>query len=248
MKASAETTSLDWYDAPLPSPPHNLPGWLLGLRVEWHDDYENSPVFCFVTDGVPAWPNKIWHKDGGLYTAYHDDGRADMLHHDGKLEYSDVVRFITEDGLYHSVKPREPHVTMKMRELASTPQAGFGGEQFRLNLEDGRMVVLRGPWDVGSPPECQLVYLVGPGGQPHGTMKVKSRLVLSAAAAFPSPDLKVAVISRGGSFTLVEPYKAEWEMPKGIRQHLIYRARDLVAPGWRASTYDNFHLPDGILK
>lgn len=160
-----------WKDMPLPTGRHALPEWVRGAHVDWHDGVANAPTIKLnVRGNVQDWEGKVWTCDaGGMYVARHEDGRAQVHHHNGPVSMTSMRRFRTLDGKLHDYipqKPNMPNVISSFEEydalfepgewinvdvMATTKQDGYGGANYWLDMDDGTQLVLRGPWHVGAP-------------------------------------------------------------------------------------------------
>jgi hypothetical protein len=161
-----------WVDIPLPTGRQQLPDWVRGAHVDWHDGVANAPTIKLNVRGkVNDWDGKVWMREkGGMYMARHPDGRLQQHHHSGAVSMTAMRRFRTTDGKLHDYVPQKPGISnvftstedyessfepgewVEVEVLATTKQDGYGGANIWLDMDDGTQLVLRGPWHVGAPP------------------------------------------------------------------------------------------------
>ena len=158
----------EWVD--LPVGPQPLSFWAKGLHINFMVGYCNTPHYTIkATAELRSWPNKRFHKDGSRYMAVSDDGRAEVYYHDGPISMTPIRRFRAADGTIRKFPKRfgshwddlEPGEWVDVPMLATTQQQGFGGSHYDLQMDDGTVVVLRGPWHGGAPSgfvECAYVF------------------------------------------------------------------------------------------
>lgn len=149
-----------WLWEELPIGPQPLPAWAKGLRVDFMMDYANRPDYRIkATTNLRRWDNKTFHREGSRYMALSGDGRAEVYYNNGSVTMTELRRFRAADGTLRQhckhIGPNwddvEPGEWVDVPMLATTQQQGFGGSQYELQMDDGTVVVLRGPWHGGAP-------------------------------------------------------------------------------------------------
>lgn len=116
-----------WEEIPMPVGRQNLPKWMSGLHIDWMMQYANSPHIVFRAKYEPMPEDVLWEQGPkGRYFREHE-GIVEQLWHQGPLT-------CMENGEWQTPK-----------------ENGFGGRTFTVNLKDGRIVHLRGPWFGGCP-------------------------------------------------------------------------------------------------
>lgn len=201
-------TFFEWIAAPVG--PQPMPSWLKDAHIDWMEPYSCPPSITLKTNSeAREWENKTWRAANGRYIAESDDGRACQLSHSGELTWcEDHKAFIT---------PR---------------QEGFGGSNWPIKLDDGRDVILRGPWDVGGPAGYLPVSYVYPDAKWRGRpgadkrpwfqqtamagLHLSTDLYIRVLARF-APTYRIARVTRYGS-TGVEPVRIDWNVPKGFER------------------------------
>lgn len=153
---SAKEPTWEWVD--LPVGPQPIPAWAKGFHVDFMMGYGNSPHYHLKTNtDLRNWPDQRFRKEGARYMSTTDDGRAEVLYHDGQLSLTDIRMFRSTDGTLKQYRAGSCHADLEAGEwvdlemMATTKQSGFGGSHFHLTMEDGRVFVLRGPWHGSSP-------------------------------------------------------------------------------------------------
>ncbi len=138
-----------WEPVDLPTGRHPLPAWVCGAHVDWMNGACNAPdVRLKVRGQVYRWPDQRWEKHGSMYISRHEDGRADVLYHNGPIS----MQKIWDERLRPQVLAGELERLPEVEVMATTKQDGFGGSSYWLKMTDGSDLVLRGPWH-GSTPE-----------------------------------------------------------------------------------------------
>ncbi|WP_431276218.1 hypothetical protein ACQ858_08185 [Variovorax ureilyticus] len=110
----------------------------------------------------------------------------------------------------------------------TTQQSGFGGDGYALDMADGSRMLLRGPWHGGAPAgyvEVGLLDVTSPYYRPYPGQKPRPWYRRGGTVGYITEDLFLRIVStycahvpvarvqhRYG--TRIEPYRAEWEMPK----------------------------------
>jgi hypothetical protein len=157
-----------WKPVEVPEGPQEIPDWCSDLAVEWHDGYGNSPSFKLKTRENPyafaECPSPVWVKHGSLYGARHPDGRGLFHHHSGPV--SEQWLPVGVGCVPNSIDDSQAMMwefdcndrsqwnngwTVSEWVRATTRQEGYGGRRFRLMMEDGKPLVLCGPWHGSSP-------------------------------------------------------------------------------------------------
>ena len=108
---------------------------------------------------------------------------------------------------------------------ATTKQGGFGGDCYFLTMKDGSEIGLRGPWSGGPLPGYVEVVTHDIEHAYHPTRQwyqncglaglcVTEELFIKIISHY-CPEIRLARINKGYGIRL-EPYKAEWNMPKSF--------------------------------
>lgn len=245
-----------WMPIDLPTGRQKIPAWCLGAHVNWRNGYGNSPdVTLKVRGRVAKWEGQRWAKEGKkLYIARHDDGRALAYYHGGSVSLVKMSDYRNYKHTYDfgpdAVKPEPPPVVEVM---ATEKQDGFGGAEYWLTMEDGSDLVLRGPWH-GCPPEGYVeVHMTDVEydgyknstrynkGKPWhqrsgggGFLYISNALFLRIMAHY-LPHARVALVAHSYG-TYLEPYRAEWDMPKEqvyTQERMRACAKEPAGAHWR---------------
>lgn len=211
-----------------------LPSWLTGARVEWHDAYGNRPDLHLHVDEKQTLNTKtlIYTRIGSWYFGKTDDGRAHSYWHTGTITHAELKVWRTSKGeLTQWVVPGDGEwITQRVR--ATSQQDGFGGAHYWLNMDDGQPLVLRGPWDAGSPFGYQeIVERRSNGSLMKG--EVSRELFVSAVQTF-CPEAKMFLVHRTDTKGLkVEPTveigKPDWPEPKAIHMDIRRRLQEKLS-------------------
>jgi len=255
---------IKWSIIDRPVGPQPVPEWCKGVHVDWMDGYSNWPDMRLKTTiDARSWENKIWRKEGHYYRAYHIDGRMEQYAHDGPVTLEKIKMFRGEDGVLRQ-RPRygaewyveQPNVKMyppggwesgeweEVEMLCTTRQAGFGGDCYHLNMDDGRTIVLRGPWHVGTPAGyTEFVYVDTTsdlyrrrkwfkcGGR--GGLYLRNDVTVNILSRF-AAHLPLALVDYG--FTShIEPFLEEWGVPKKVKYEREFQERRALAADNRRS-------------
>lgn len=236
-----------WQKIDLPTGRQAIPEWCLGAHINWRNGYGNTPdVTLKVRGQVWKWEGQRWAKEGKkLYIARHDDGRALAYYHGGSVALAKMLDRRKPGGGYEQLVANCPTIEV----MATEKQDGFGGAEYWLTMEDGSDLVLRGPWH-GCPPDgytevrmCDVEYQ----GYAHrkdrpwherssgGFLYISNDLFLRIMAHY-LPHARAALVAHSYG-TYLEPYRDEWDMPKGhiyqIERLRAY-AKEPAGPHWRA--------------
>ena len=161
----------EWTDLPLPIGRQQLPDWIRGAHVDWHDGVANSPnIRINVRGDVQHWEGQAYASEpGGMYISRHHDGRAQVHYHKGAVSMTKLKRFRTTDGKLHIYQPEKPGLSniihagedymarlepgewVEIDVMATEQQQGYGGAHIGIKMVDGTDMVLRGPWHGGAP-------------------------------------------------------------------------------------------------
>lgn len=221
----------EWVDVPVG--PQPLPAWARGLKIHWMDGYANAPHYTVKTDrALQHWPDQVFTKEGERYLALSGDGRARCYYAHGEpfitdLEQKmvcypvsppdapDVVRYDKTGRWFCSeMKPSGRIWWSTYRGWATQKDRGFGGWSFHIKLDDGRWLMLRGPWH--GPTPAGYVDVGGTGGSKHprasgaGTIS-EDVLILLIAKHY--PECRVARVTQHGR-TEVQAVRPDWDEPK----------------------------------
>lgn len=238
-----------WEEIDRPAGAQPVPEWCRDLRVDWHDDYSNDPDFRLKTVGdVFDWPNKRYHREGARYISESDDGRIEQFSHAGPIGMNRVKMFRREDGTHHLHRRNgtqwpngvcvgtdgsgaragyEPGEWVEIDHLSTSQQDGFAGRHYMITLDDGRDLILRGPWHVGAPAGYQAAitvdctkpdaYILRRGLKWHRRtgcfgLFLRQDVVVNILCRF-APHLRLARVDNGYGWN-VQPMKPEWDKPK----------------------------------
>lgn len=258
---------ISWAEIARPVGPHPVPTWCKGVHVDWMDGYSNSPhVTLKVIGDVREWEGKRFRReDGKFYRARHGDGRLEQYAHSGTVSPTEVQRWRSSDGslrLFRRSGPEwaetgdkalgrlltgsgewveygyEPGEWVKITLPATTAQAGFGGANIPIQMEDGSELVLRGPWHVGAPEGyAEVAYIdvsrenrwVRRKSLPWHRATARGGLFLrhdtfTAIMARFAAHLPLASVTYGRATTL-EPFRPEWGEPKRLVYEREWLAR-----------------------
>ncbi len=131
---------------------------------------------------------------------------------------------------------------------ATTEQGGFGGVNIWLTMLDGSSLVLRGPWHGGAPAGYVEVSTFDATEKAHGWQKTRQWHKRGGMGGlYITEDLFLRVMARHCAHVplarvqysygaRLEPYRAEWEMPKSPIYHMeMGRAqrKEPAGPFWR---------------
>jgi hypothetical protein len=233
IRGGVGPASFEWLTPP--EGPQPIPFWAKGLTVEWMDGYCNPPHYTVKTVENPRdWPRKVFTREGSRYLALSGDGRAECYYHSGEPKLCPLMRRVHSlVGMYAPGKLPGPsswrfhagkyHWDEVYYALATPQQEGFGGDSYTLHLDDGRTVVLRGPWHGPSPAgyldvgfSCPSKW---PSGKPYRSLLggTISEEVLILLLARYQPHLRIARVTEGGR-THVEAVREDWDVPKNFRK------------------------------
>lgn len=187
---NSSDTIWQWYQ---PTGTVELPEWFIDSSVDWMDGYLNPPSVKMLSSCILRfWDDQQWVKEGSFYRAYHHDGRMEQLYHNGQLRQQD-------DGTWHS-----------------TRQDGLGGISCKLDMADGRTIILHGPWHASPPKGYEKIsYLEkdSPYSVYTAGLFVKWELLYSIITSNPAD--RAALVKRGSIISL-EPVHPDWNAPKGL--------------------------------
>lgn len=248
-----QSNHLEWWrEIDRPAGRRPTPDWCRDVHVNWMDGYGNSPSVMLRTVGdVFNWPGKVYRHAGGRYISESGDGRSTMYFHDGAIGMHRVMMFRGADGVIREHRrcgadwagsgngvityPNgtragyEPGEWVEIERLATTQQDGFAGGHIHIKLEDGRDLILRGPWHVGHLAGYQEVSVAFDAPHfPRGKCKWHQRGARAGIAIRDDvfiallsryvPHLPLAIVQyRHSRSTFIEPFKSEWGAPKRFR-------------------------------
>lgn len=214
-----EDNPATWQWVDLPVGPQPLPTWAKGFDVDFMMDYCNSPHYTIKSpERLYDWPNKVFRQEGSRYMAESGDGRAVVYYHQGAISEVPIRRFRAADGILRQYRKcvveggwrddqMEPGDWVDVPMMATTQQQGFGGAHYDLTMEDGRTVVLRGPWHGGAPAGFVEVASTHGGG-----VFITDDLFMKLLARF-CPEMRCARISdKYGS--RLQAVRGDWDCPK----------------------------------
>jgi hypothetical protein len=112
--------------------------------------------------------------------------------------------------------------------LVTTKQGGFGGDHYPLNMQDGSLLVLRGPWHGGAPAgyvEVNPIDVTAPYYQQRPNHRQRPWHKLGGTCSYISEDLFLRIVATHAPHAGVayvshpygrrmEPFDHRWEMPK----------------------------------
>lgn len=213
----------------------DLPEWVSGAFVEWHKDYSNAPDINLLCREFPKWDGPIYQRIGEYFIAKHKDGRVRAYKHGGKIgihKHHVWVSEVTGQVRAHP-KQGEPG-RWEDREMLSTSRSdGFGGSKIFITLDDGRDLILWGPWSSGTPAGYQESSLwLGRGNKQlsprqggTGVGAAFSHDLLTRAAARFLPHIELALVTYNYG-TFLEPVSPEHAYaPKAFFQQEMDRVR-----------------------
>lgn len=240
--------TITWQEVARPAGPQPIPTWCKGIHVDWMEGFSNSPSVVLKTNqNLGDWPNKKFRKEGDYYRAYSDDGQMVQYAHSGAVGKVLLAAFRREDGTitqnrrsgceWASGVPgddyaAEPGEWVKVEMLATTPSQGFGGANFWCPMEDGTTIVLRGPWHSGPKQGYADVAYVNvkdrffrpyrKGMKWHevtqiGGLYLSQESLVRILSKF-AAHLPIAAVTYSGC-TTIEPYLAEWGVPKIVKYY-----------------------------
>ena len=172
MACITGTRTKDWQEVELPAGRQDLPAWVRGAHVDWHNGYASAPTVKLKTNcDARTWPDQQWAREGAkLFICRHDDGRAECYYQGGALQPTMVRRFRTLDGGLHRYRPQtgeritekmdgyvinhvppDPGEWVEVERMCTRQEDGFGGAHIDITLTDGTAATLRGPWHGGAP-------------------------------------------------------------------------------------------------
>lgn len=237
-----------WEEIDRPAGPQQIPSWCKDVHIQWMDGYSNPPDALVKTVGE-VWTDKVFRKDGKRYIAEHPDGRGEMHVHDGAIITDTVHVFRSADGtirqgnrfgpewgdqpgfgtIHNGIRSgHEPGEWIDVPMLCTTQQDGYGGRHFWIKLDDGRDLILRGPWHCGAPAGYRAITTVDMDyAKQHGISGRRSPWWknLGCFGLALREDVYIAVLSRFVAHlplarvtydygTSIEPFKPEWGEPK----------------------------------
>lgn len=202
--------SREWVGAPIPD-------YIKDIKVNWMGYYSNPPHLTIELHDFPEWEKVYTQERRGHFRAYHPDGWLSQLSQAGPFIDREVERFKGYERDEND-KPlwNKPIYEKEIVPNCSPKENGFGGAEYKLNMADGQVFTLRGPWHT-SPPmgysdigtRCDLP------GKSGGRM-VSNALIYSCLRKF-KPDLDIFLVSEyNGSMTSLQPAMPHWNCPKTI--------------------------------
>lgn len=202
---------IEWYEIERPAGPQLLPDWVKGLHIDWRMQYNSSPCVQFRVHGrLGVLDNEPWRAGPKGRYWREKDGVMEQLWHTGAVTQR-------EDG-----------------EWQTTQQEGFGGRTTIVKMDDGRTIHLRGPWFGGHQAGYNEMTTVndmqeGWRGRPHWWQKmgtfglyVSDEILILAICRY-QPHVLIAMERFHDWGMMVQPYLAEWGMPKRVMQEMEYQ-------------------------
>ena len=222
--------SYEWVD--VPAGPQPLPDWVCGLHISWMEGYSNPPHYMLKVRGEPWKWEHVYAKDGDRYMSVAPDGhRAHILYHGGELVSTELTRRIRSLVPLPAPIPAEARRGCDYRswqfklgsgpwyywdvpytKLATYKDRGFGGEAYHIKLDDGREVVLRGPWHGATPPGWVDVGGRGTGRGGSSGMTITEDLLVLLIARYHA-ECRVARVTQYGH-TEIQAVRGDWDEPK----------------------------------
>lgn len=219
-----------WTDIEMPVGKQSLPRWVCGAHVDWMNGACNSPdVTLKIRGSACGWTDQRWHREGEMYIARHEDGRAEVHYHKGAVSIVEL-----KDERLIGTMPHKDLPTIKVR--ATTQQDGYAGRHIWLTMDDGEPLVLRGPWHGGAPSGYVEVYTVDMdySGNKNPDRWNRARRWFKRSKTYGlyiTEDLFFRIVARycphvciarvNHSYgSRVDVYRAEWGMPKEFIYHL----------------------------
>lgn len=228
---SPGTASFEWVDVPVG--PQPMPPWAKGLEIRWMDGYGNPPCYTVKTDrSLQMWPDQVFRFDGRRYISESGDGRVRCFYAGepfiddlkqgmvcfpasppdapGEYRYDRTGKWFCSE-----MKPTGKRWWSHYRGWATPQGEGYGGWSFHIKLDDGRWVMLRGPWH-GPEPEGYIDVA----GRGHGSSRASGAGAISHEAlilliARYRPECRVARVTIRGR-TSIEAVRPDWDEPKSI--------------------------------
>lgn len=247
MAQVTERKETTWEEIDRPIGPQPIPSWCKGARVDWHDRYSNPPTIMVKTVSE-RWENKVFRKEGKYYIAEHPDGRGELHCHDGAISIEEIQVFRSADGALRQHRRsgpqwgdqegfgyitggvrhgHEPGEFVKAPMRCTTQQDGYAGRHTWIMLDDGKPLILRGPWHVGSPGGYRSITTVDmdyarKNGRPRCPwwknlgcfgLALREDVYIAVISRF-IPHLPLARVAYSYGSTTIEPFKPEWGEPK----------------------------------
>lgn len=216
---------------PPPTEKPSLPEWVAGARIDWHEGYSNSPTIQLECHDWPRWGQQIFTHVGDFYIAEHVDGLVITYKHDGKISIQNIPVWVSNNGDENLLPPRDNPRSGSWQErprLCTSQQRGFGGSHIPITLDDGRELVLRGPWSAGNPTGYQesALYKVG---EQTGIAQAMSHSLLTRSMQVYMPEIELAEVRYGHGGVYVEPIHPDWgHLPKMVLAEVVERGRRAV--------------------
>jgi hypothetical protein len=264
MKVSEKRREESWIEIERPIGRQPVPAWCKDVHIQWMDGFGNSPTFNLKTDGTDGdWPGKCFSYKNGVYTAKHEDGRLEQHAHDGAVSWGKVRMFRSSlTGLVTQHRPScriddnpggmswtypdgrtETHAPGEWEDvdhLVTTQQQGYAGRHFRILRDDGRYVMLRGPWHIGEPDGYHGVTTTDCSKPDLWIQKngfkwwrrtgcfglfLRSDVLINIISRY-QPHVRLAAVTRSYGGPYLEPIKPEWEAPKGFARQASTLAKE----------------------
>ena len=254
MAAICGPTNITWEEIELPTGRQQLPDWCKGAHVHWLEGLANNPELVLkVTGRISQW-DKRWEKFGrDGHIARHEDGRADVLYHGGSVSTVKMKDQRRRADIRSGALDTFPEIEVQ----ATTQQDGFAGSHYWLDMADGSVLVLRGPWhglapegyvEVGAVDSTDLYFNRGTRKDRPWYTHFGCRLYITEdlflhIVATHCAHVCVARVDHGYARTL-EPIRAEWGVPKRVLYDIEHdRARNGEPAGSAWRTYWGTRTP-----
>lgn len=219
-----------------PTMPIELPEWVTGAKINWMEKYSNPPSIELLCAEYPDWGEKpIYQHIGEYFIAKSKDGRCRTYKHGGRIGMHTHRVWVSERTGQVSPHPRQGEAgRWEDRPMLSTTRSdGFGGSKIFITLDDGRDLILWGPWSAGNPSGYQESALwIGKGNKIDrkrlsGVASAFSHDLIIRAAAVYLPHVELALVTNNGRTSLEAILPGLW-VPKCVAEKMKDRARDLI--------------------
>lgn len=200
---------VEWREVELPVGPQELPVWLKGLHVDFNMQYDCAPYLRFkVMNFETGFDGEKWQSGAKGRYFREKNGLMEQYWHTGSLNQR-------ADGSWET-----------------TQQDGFAGRTFTIEMQDGRMIHLRGPWHGGISDQWNEMVIVETTSKYFRADRawhkntgcfgpyVSNEILMKAIARF-YPHLRVAAVKFYEYGYLLQPYTQEWGVPKQVIKERI---------------------------